>query len=210
MPLNFINTLPHNRQALPNHIQKIVSGWILFFIVFAISNLANANEAEAKLQVKAQFIYNFANYVEWPKDAFANESSPIRTCLFGNVDFAPYLMSFEGVQIGDREMLIIQTTDIKQIQSGCHILFVGEDRQVQLPHFWSSIQYLYVLSIGEMMGFAENGGIINIFRTTDHLQFDVNINNALINGLFLDSDLLALARTIKQTTQSPADSIQNH
>ena len=32
------------------------------------------------------------------------------------------------------------------------------------------------------------------------MQFEVNIENALANGLFLDSDLLALARVIKRNT----------
>lgn len=167
----------------------------------ALATPSNAYPPEIALQIKAQFVYNFANYVEWPSDAFPTESSPIRTCLFGDVDFAPYLLAFEGVLIGKRPLLIIESSNIKDIESGCHILFVGEDRQVELPDFWSSIQYLYVLSIGEMQGFADKGGIINIFRTSDRLQFDVNISNALVNGLFLDSDLLALARTIKQTTR---------
>lgn len=167
----------------------------------ALATPSNAYPPEIALQIKAQFVYNFANYVEWPSDAFPTESSPIRTCLFGDVDFAPYLLAFEGVLIGKRPLLIIESSNIKDIESGCHILFVGEDRQVDLPDFWSSIQYLYVLSIGEMQDFADKGGIINIFRTSDRLQFDVNISNALVNGLFLDSDLLALARTIKQTTR---------
>lgn len=170
---------------------------------------AQNHSPEMALQIKAQFVYNFANYVEWPSDAFANGQSPIRTCLFGEVDFAPYLLAFEGVLIGQRPLQIVQTTQVKSIETGCHILFVGEDRQVDLPDFWSSIQYLYVLSIGEMRGFADNGGIINIFRTSDRLQFDVNISNALINGLFLDSDLLALARTIKQTTLKQTTLKQN-
>lgn len=164
----------------------------------------DANNEEAALQVKAQFIYNFANYVEWPFDAFANEQSPIKACLFGEVDFSPYLNAFAGVMIGERELVTISTTNLDDIRSGCHLLFVGEDRQVELPTFWSNIQYLYVLSIGEKQGFADKGGIIKILRTRDQLQFDVNINNAIVNGLFLDSDLLALARVIKSHTEAGA------
>ena len=88
-----------------------------------------------------------------------------------------------------------------EIKSGCHILYVGEDERVHLPRFWSEIQYVYVLSVGERRGFADKGGIINIMSTRNQLQFEVNIENAINNGLFLDSDLLSLARSIKRNSQ---------
>jgi hypothetical protein len=155
---------------------------------------------EAEQQVRAQFVYNFANFVEWPDDAFATATAPIKICLFGEVDFAPYLYSFSGTRIGDRPLSVQKADEIEQIRAGCHILYVGQDERVRLPTFWQEIQYIYVLSIGDRQGFADKGGIINILRTRDRVQFDVNIENALLNGLFLDSDLLALARVIKRNT----------
>jgi hypothetical protein len=158
--------------------------------------------SEAEQQVRAQFVYNFANFVEWPDDAFASATAPIKICLFGEVDFAPYLYSFSGTRIGDRPLLVQKADEMEQIRAGCHILYVGQDERVRLPTFWQEIQYIYVLSIGDRQGFADKGGIINILRTRDRVQFDVNIENALLNGLFLDSDLLALARVIKRNTGS--------
>ena len=58
-----------------------------------------------------------------------------------------------------------------------------------------------MLSIGEEKDFTTNGGIINIMRTTDQVQFEVNISNALENGLFISSDLLSLARKIRDNAQ---------
>jgi len=158
--------------------------------------------SEAEQQVRAQFVYNFANFVDWPDDAFANDAAPIKVCLFGEVDFAPYLYTFSGTLIGDRPLVVQKADEIEQIRAGCHILYVGQDERVRLPTFWKEIQYIYVLSIGDRQGFADKGGIINILRTRDRVQFDVNIENALINGLFLDSDLLALARVIKRNTRA--------
>lgn len=160
-----------------------------------------ADTATATQQIQAQFIYNFANFVEWPDDAFDHRETPIKVCLFGDVEFAPYLYTYDGALIGERELVITRAEQFKDIREGCHILYVGDDQRVQLPHFWKQIQYIYVLSIGSRDGFADNGGVVNILRTQDKLQFDVNIENALINGLFLDSDLLSLARTIKRNTE---------
>lgn len=187
---------------------EILKKWILrcglSLGVLASSHSTYAVEkevSEAELQVRAQFVYNFANFVEWPDEAFAAINSPIRVCLFGKVEFAPYLNTFSGTLIGRRSLQVKQAKALDEVRSGCHILYVGKDERVRLPTFWSQIQYLYVLSVGERNEFADKGGIINILRTKDRLRFDVNIENALSNGLFLDSDLLALARTIKRNTQ---------
>lgn len=177
--------------------------WWLTVIAAATAHAQPSDAiSEAEQQVRAQFVYNFANFVEWPDDAFANTEAPIKICLFGEVDFAPYLYTFAGTRIGARTLTVEKADQIEEIRSGCHILYVGQDERVRLPTFWQEIQYIYVLSIGDRQGFADKGGIINILRTRDRVQFDVNIENALINGLFLDSDLLALARVIKRNTRN--------
>lgn len=160
----------------------------------------NTDNSEAQMRVRAQFVYNFANFVEWPKDAFSDSTAPIKICLFGEVDFAPYLNAFADTLIGNRPLKIQRAKEIEDIRAGCHILYVGQDERVKLPTFWQQIHYIYVLSIGDRQGFADKGGIINILRAQDKMQFEVNIENALANGLFLDSDLLALARVIKRNT----------
>ncbi len=158
-------------------------------------------EDAAALRVKAQFVYNFTNYVSWPDDAFASAQAPVEVCLFGEVAFEPYLRSFEGVIIGERPLALRSSMQLDDVRQGCHLLFVDHAQRVRLPNFWDEIEYVYVLSVGERSEFADNGGIISIYRASDRLRFDVNISNAINNGLFLDSDLLSLARTIKRNTE---------
>lgn len=173
----------------------------LFFTLNALPIFAN----ESEQQVRAQFVYNFTNYVEWPSDAFKSKSQNLKVCLVGNVTFSRYLKVFDGAKVGERSLEVFSTNDLEAIKSGCHILYVGDDQRLSLPKLWQEIEYMYVLSVSNREGFTDNGGIINIFRTADRMQFDVNINNALLNGLFLDSDLLALARTIKRHTSKPTN-----
>ena len=178
----------------------------IFIVIAMLGGLCGASafaDKQAEQQVRAQFIYNFANFVDWPNDAFNNVEAPLKVCLFGEVPFAPYLYTYSGALIGDRELNVSVAHTMDDIRQGCHILYVGNDERVHLPNFWQQIKYVYVLSIGSREGFADKGGIINILRTRDRLQFDVNIENAISNGLFLDSDLLALARVIKRNTDKP-------
>lgn len=157
---------------------------------------------QKEYRAKALFLYNFANFVEWPAEAFTTPEDAILLCLFGNIPFDTFLDNMNGTLIGNRPLRIIRAREIDQIVQGCHILFVGDEQRVLLPEFWRQIKYLYVLSVGEQSAFTERGGIINILRTTDRVQFEVNISNAVANGLFISSDLLALARQIRQNTQA--------
>src|SRR5574341_256745 len=44
----------------------------------------------AEYQVKAEFLYNFAKYVEWPPDAFSHDDA-FQVCVFGENPFDPAL-----------------------------------------------------------------------------------------------------------------------
>lgn len=170
--------------------------------VWGCGNASASQDEFAEYQVKALFLYNFANFVEWPREAFSSPSENISMCLYGEVPFGGFLDAVNGTLIGDRRLVLRRTQDIEDIKEGCHILFVGEDQKVRLPTFWNEIKYIYVLSIGEEKDFTDRGGIVNIMRTTDQVQFEINVSNALENGLFIGSDILSLAREIKRNKES--------
>jgi len=178
----------------------------IFFVFLLLCSTLTLSESYSKTdmaeyQVKALFLYNFANFVEWPETAFSSNEEELKLCLYGNVPFGIFLDEVNGTLIGDRTLSIKRANTLNEIENGCQILFVGDDKKVILPKFWGEIKYLYVLSIGEEKDFTTNGGIINIMRTTDQVQFEVNISNALENGLFISSDLLSLARKIRDNAQ---------
>jgi len=175
--------------------------FLVFIFLLSVSGVGFTSAHNVNLlRLKALFLYNFSNFAQWPGDAFVSARSPIRMCLYGDVKFHKYLEVMNGTLIGNRELVITQTNQLSEVVEGCQILFVDESNRIALADLWRDIKYLYVLSVGEREGFADAGGIINIMRTTDNVQFDVNISNAMANGLFISSDLLTLAREIKRNT----------
>ena len=173
---------------------------VAMFLAMAAS-LCRADEDLDKVkeyQVKALFLYNFANFVEWPDDAFPSPSSPLKMCLYGAVPFGDFLDMVNGAAIRNRVLNVIRTTDYEKIRSGCHILFVGIDHQNELEQFFKNLNHLFVLSVGNTDDFAAKGGVVNILRTQDQQQFEINLSKAIENGLLISSDLLALARIINE------------
>jgi len=186
-------------------LPRLPSGWAIrlcFVILLAVSTGIRADEELQRVkeyQVKALFLYNFANFVEWPDEAFPRSDSPLRMCLYGAVPFGEFLDVVNGVPIRDRVLEVIRTTDYSKIRSGCHILFVGIEHRNELQQFFRDLNHLFVLSIGNTDDFATEGGVVNILRTRDQQRFEINLARAIENGLLISSDLLALARIINDS-----------
>lgn len=153
--------------------------------------------SESEKQLRAMFIYNFANLVEWPAKAFAKRSDPLKLCVVGDVPFIDYLYPMAGTFIGPREFQITQSNSLQKTGK-CQILFVGDDIRPELLKAFKSGQYIYILSVSEQSGFIENGGIINIVNTVEKLSFDINLDSARKQGLQVSSDLISLARNIRK------------
>mgnify|MGYP000016099731 FL=1 len=175
---------------------------IRFCIAFTLLLSASCwAESEGEKQVRAMFVYNFANFVEWPRKAFKRSNSPLQVCLLGDVPFAGYLEPMSGTLIGDRELKVVITSNEKKIKGRCHILFVGDDQKQVMKKLSRSKKYIYILSVSEQKGFIESGGIVNIIDQSQKISFDIDLDNAKRRGLFISSDLLSLARNIKRLSE---------
>ncbi|MDX1587840.1 MAG: YfiR family protein [Oleiphilaceae bacterium] len=186
----------HHHPVAIRTLALFLGGLLLLWLPGAGAQTVQGSDQVREFQVKALFLYNFANFVEWPPEAFPSQDAPLRMCLFGAVPFGEFLDVVDGVSVRDRTLDVIRTTRDKDIRQGCHILFVGINRLDRLEEFFADMNHLFVLSVGSTEGFAEQGGVINILRTRDQQQFEINLTKAIENGLFISSDLLSLARII--------------
>jgi hypothetical protein len=179
-------------------------GLLLGLLMFALLGIDSAIAQPENGQVKALFLYNFANFVRWPAQAFANNSDTLRMCIFGDAQLGPFLDQINGTRIRDKRLQVIRTDVLSDIESGCHILFVSVNKSNFLPQLTSSTKNIYVLSVSDVENFARSGGVISILRTSDKLTFEINLDTALRNGLLISSDLLSMARIVGRDGKSVA------
>ena len=67
----------------------------------ALAVPASFGQVTTEAQLKAAYLVNFLKYVEWPVQRPA-----LTICLFGRDRLGPSLASYEGRQIGGRELKI--------------------------------------------------------------------------------------------------------
>lgn len=154
-----------------------------------------AGERGSEYEVKAAFLYKFANFVEWPAD---ERTSPLGICVLGHDPFGQALDSVvKGKSINGREFVIrrLKTNDAA---GDCHVLFIGASENKQLTPILTRLRGLPVLTVGEVARFCENGGAINLVVSDRRVHLEINPASAERARLMLSSRLLSLARIVRE------------
>jgi hypothetical protein len=152
-------------------------------------------------EVKAAFLYNFIQFVEWPPAALPDPSSPFRVCVYGQNPFGPAL---ERTMTGEQRSghpLTIELITAGDSAMQCNLLFVPQSQAARTAAALRATGDGPVLSVGESANFLRAGGMINLFVEGGRVRFDVNPSAALMRGLVLSSKLLRIARNTSDTEQ---------
>lgn len=155
---------------------------------------ARADEPSREYQIKAAFIYNFVQFVEWPQNAFASDSSPITIGVVGGNPFGDVLeRAVAGKVIGGRSLAVQYFADARDL-GPCQVLFVNSSDTGFMHAIHEKLKGKDVLSIGESDQFPWTGGIIRFYDEDNKVRFEINLDAATEAHLKISSKLLRLAR----------------
>jgi len=147
----------------------------------------------SEYKIKAAFVLNFARFAEWPPASFAAEDSPLTIGVFGKNPFGGDLEEvMRNKTISDRAVV---TKEIKSLAeaTNCQVLFISSSEKKRLAEIFERLQSASVLTVADMDGFTEAGGMINIVREGTKFRFQINNDAAKKANLKLSSKLLSLA-----------------
>jgi hypothetical protein len=174
------------------------AGWLLTLALltsFCCHPPARADEMQREALIKAAIVYKLAKFVEWPGASFADAGSPLRLCMLGTTPLADALRAAEGRAVHGHPITVGQVDDPGRVDA-CHIVYIANDQQHRLPALLALFDGRPVLSISEIDGFADNGGVIGIVRRGTRLGFQVNLGSARRAGLLVSAPLLELAEVV--------------
>ena len=150
-------------------------------------------------QIKAKYLYNFTRYVNWPKEAFTDSVSPFIIGIMGQDPFGTDLeKTVEGEKIKNRTFSVKRFISPNDFEY-CHILFIGiTDREHQLQML-QKIKGLSILTVGNRIKFAQDGGIINFIEKKEQIRFEINTKVARESGLSISTKLLKMADIVESS-----------
>jgi uncharacterized protein DUF4154 len=168
---------------------------------FLASLLCGQQSKPNEYQVKAAYLYNFGRFVKWPSGAAAGKND-FAVCVLGQDPFGPTLDSTLTGETLDGKPVVIRRLAKLRDAADCRILFVSLTEERRLKEILAAIDQAGVLTVSEIPGFSQRGGIIQFVVEGDRVRFEINLANAESSRLVLSSELLKVAATVRRSARS--------
>lgn len=172
-----------------------------FILAFAWLT-ASAESPTLEYQVKASYLYNFAQFVEWPEEVLKSSDALVIGVL-GEDRMGKALYDIADKSIGSHKVAVTRCKSLDEIK-GCHLLFISNSEDAKRTAILEALKPWPILSIGEADGFARDGGVINFVKVQTKIRFEINQAAAARRGIKISSKLLKLATTVFQD-EAPAN-----
>ena len=198
-----MNSLYRNAESLPwkrpIRLRRLTAiftiAWFTFYSGWSSAQVPGANR---EYPLKAAFLYNFGNYVEWPTEAFASADAPFVLGIMGPNPFGAILTEVAATKKLHGRSIVIRHIAAASEAAECQILFIGAtvgeaDRQAAVE----ATRGIPVLIVGETPGLAEQGAVVNFFVEQNKVRFEINVQAAHERHLKISSKLMSLAKVVE-------------
>jgi hypothetical protein len=147
--------------------------------------------------VKIGFIYNFAKFVTWPRAAADKAPLTLVLCYVADDPDISVFNKLDGKIVRGRKIKVVAFQDETSLAQ-CHIIFFATQDKERIQEILEQAKGRHILTIGEVDGFTQWGGIINFFEELGRLRFKVNLTAARREGLRMSSQVLVSAKIVEE------------
>lgn len=152
--------------------------------------------APSEYQLKAVFLFNFAQFVEWPPDAFDGPKGPLVIGVLGEDPFGTDLDdTVRGEIIGGHPLAVRRFKRVEDIYH-CHILFISGSESPRLASVVAALRDRRILTVGDTEGYAHRGVMIRLISEKKRIRLRINLDATKAAGLVVSSKLLRPAEIV--------------
>jgi len=178
-------------------LKKIAYSRLSILLVFCNVFFTTAQISTREYQVKAAFLFNFSQFVEWPAQSFSNPES---RAVIGILGKDPFDSNLEEIIVGEtinKHPLVIQHFKNVDEITNCQILFINISDKNQLRLLIEKLKGKNILTISDVNGFAKMGGMVRLYIKDDKINIQINLDAIKEENLGISSKLLKLAEIVK-------------
>jgi len=177
----------------------------LWALCAALGGALAAQERPARMdapeyQLKATWLVNFLKFVDWPEN-----QATLTIGVLGKDPFQDYLAEYAGKMIFGRPLIIKHygRFDEHIDRFDCDLLFIAASERKRFKSALEAARGESVLTVSEIDGFLDQGGIINFLTIGNKLRYEINQRAALAEGLRISSQILGRAERVIKTKGDP-------
>jgi hypothetical protein len=172
-----------------------VAAWII--LAAGVSPCRADSSPAREYVVKAAFLYNFSQFVQWPGDAFPDANSPFVIGVIGDDPFGGALeQAVRDKKVAAHPIVVEHYRDVSEMKP-CHIVYVGASESGNTAEILQKTGGT-TLTVGDYDGFTAKGGAFRFLLEENRVRFEVNIDVVKKLRLTISAKLLKLARVYGQ------------
>ncbi len=182
-------------------MRRVADAWGLAsaLLLVASPGVASQTARAPEYQLKAVFLFNFAQFVDWPPDAVPDSAAPLIIGILGDDPFGSFLdATVHGEHRGARRFEVRRYRRVEDIKT-CDILFINQFENDGLGEILASLKNRPILTVSDGPRFAERGGMIHFVTERNRIRLKINLRAAQAANLTISSKLLRVAEIVAPT-----------
>lgn len=173
-----------------------------FLFVLAAADISiGGAPGVSESEVKAAFLCGFAEFVEWPA---LPQGDSLVIGILGEDPFGALLEETVKNRALQNKPLALKRVHTVEDAAHCQIVYVSASEKRNLDSILRALAKTSVLTVSDIDGFAERGGVIGFVIEQQRVRFHINVDAADHAGLQISSRLLKLARIVSTESRSGA------
>lgn len=162
----------------------------IFIIISTSYNNLYAYELEDKL--KSIIVGKIAKFINWEN----LDSKEFVITIYKN-QLGDYFDSIHnGKKINGRKIRIAYINNIENLKF-TNILYISKAASAELSSIFDYINNKNILTISDLRGFTQKGGIIQIYSMSQKLKLNINLNKAKKENIKIKASLLRMANIVE-------------
>lgn len=170
--------------------------WVLALILASGACLLVNAQGVEEHEVKAAFVLKLINFVQWP-DAAGQHNTSLVIGIVGTDATSDALERLASGKSVDGRGIVVRRLNTESNLTACQVIFIGASEGNHAASLLERIRGASVLTVGEMDGFGQHGGVVNLMLDEGRIRLEVNPNAAQRAHLQISSRLLSLATIVR-------------
>ena len=163
----------------------------------AIPGLPAQSARASEYQVKAAFLFNFAQFVDWPTESFPSSDTPLVIGVLGEDPFGSFLDHIVGSErLRGRPLQVRRYATVDEIKT-CHILFISRSAGDRPELILAALKQRPIVTVSDADGFVQRGGMIRFVTDRNRIRLQINPGAVDAAHLTISSKLLRVAEIIR-------------
>ena len=180
---------PHEKAW--SQLRRIASLGVMLFTALVASG-----QTGREYDLKAAFLFNLAQFVEWPPSAMPPADGPFVIGVLGEDPFGAILDEIVRNETVQGRPIVVQRFRTVDAVGRCQILFISASEDARAREILSALAGRGLLTVGESEPVAAAGGVIRFLVVNNKLRLRINADAASREQLKISSKLLRLAEVV--------------